>query len=75
MATEKTGKYRVNKTFRDEATGKWYIQGQVIEILISRAADFVLNRLLAPIVEAITNKIEAQTEAKPESKITRRQVE
>jgi len=45
-------KFRVNRTFRLD--GKWCVEGAIIEIALEAAKQYLVARVITPILEAIT---------------------
>jgi hypothetical protein len=60
-------KFRVNRTFRDN-NGKWQIQGAIIEIALEAAKQYLVARVITPILEALlpAKKVIETTEKKIE---------
>jgi len=45
-------KFRVNRTFKDN-NGKWQVEGAIIEIALEAAKQYLVARVITPILEAL----------------------
>jgi len=46
-------KFRVNRTFYDDRSGKWHVQGAIIDIAIEAAKNLIVARVINPILDAL----------------------